>query len=58
MENWAQLGGEGALTGPIARGDEATVARHRAALSERAPELLALYDALAEATRSLAGARA
>ncbi len=58
VENWAQLGGEEALTGPIARGDEATVARHRAALSERAPELLALYDALAEATRSLAGARA
>ena len=27
-----------ALTGPIARGDEATVARHREAIAERAPE--------------------
>ena len=27
----------GALTGPIARGDEATVARHREAITERAP---------------------
>jgi predicted short-subunit dehydrogenase-like oxidoreductase (DUF2520 family) len=43
-----------ALTGPIARGDEATVARQRAALAERAPDLLPLFDALADATRSLA----
>jgi predicted short-subunit dehydrogenase-like oxidoreductase (DUF2520 family) len=55
VENWAQLGGERALTGPIARGDEATVAAHRAALAERAPDLLPFYDALAEATRALAG---
>src|SRR3712207_7155894 len=27
VENWASLGPERALTGPIARGDEATVAR-------------------------------
>jgi predicted short-subunit dehydrogenase-like oxidoreductase (DUF2520 family) len=58
VENWAALGGERALTGPIARGDEATVARQRAAVAERAPDLLALYDALAAATRDLAGARA
>ena len=45
---------ERALTGPIARGDEATVARQRAAVAERAPELLPLFDALAEATRELA----
>ncbi len=54
VENWAELGAERALTGPVARGDEATVARQRAALEERAPELLELFDALAQATRALA----
>lgn len=54
MENWAALGGSKALTGPIARGDEATVARQRAAIAERTPELLELFDALAAATRALA----
>jgi predicted short-subunit dehydrogenase-like oxidoreductase (DUF2520 family) len=58
VENWAALGGERALTGPIARGDEATVARQRAAIAERAPDLLGLYDTLAAATRDLAGAPA
>jgi predicted short-subunit dehydrogenase-like oxidoreductase (DUF2520 family) len=38
-------------TGPIARGDWATVEAHLAILSERAPELVPLYRALAEATR-------
>ena len=51
--NWAELGG-GALTGPIARGDEATVDRHLAAIEERVPELLELYEALAARTRALA----
>jgi predicted short-subunit dehydrogenase-like oxidoreductase (DUF2520 family) len=55
---WAALGPEAALTGPIARGDELTVQRHRAAVAERTPELLALWDALAETTRGLAGRRA
>jgi predicted short-subunit dehydrogenase-like oxidoreductase (DUF2520 family) len=55
VENWAQVGPERALTGPIARGDEETVARQRAAVAERTPELLPLWDALAEATRELAG---
>ena len=45
--NWAERG-PAALTGPIARGDRATVERHRAALAEAAPELLPMYDALAE----------
>jgi predicted short-subunit dehydrogenase-like oxidoreductase (DUF2520 family) len=58
VENWARLGAAGALTGPIARGDEATVARHRETIGERAPGLLGLYDALAAATRDLAGAAA
>jgi len=56
VENWAALGAEHALTGPIARGDEATVALQREAVAERAPELLDLFDALAAATRDLAGA--
>jgi predicted short-subunit dehydrogenase-like oxidoreductase (DUF2520 family) len=38
------------LTGPIARGDSRTVAAHRTAIEKQAPELLRLYDALAEAT--------
>ena len=38
------------------RGDEATVARHREAIGERAPDLLALYDVLADATRAVAAA--
>ena len=40
------------LTGPIERGDWDTVERHRAAISERAPQLLEAYDALAELTAS------
>lgn len=55
IENWAAVGGPAALTGPIARGDEATVARQRAAIEERTPELLTLFDALTERTRALAG---
>jgi len=54
VENWARLGAADALTGPIARGDEGTVARQRAAVAERTPELVALFDALADATRALA----
>jgi predicted short-subunit dehydrogenase-like oxidoreductase (DUF2520 family) len=52
--NWSELGAD-ALTGPIARGDEETVARHEAALGEFEPELLAIYRALAVRTRELAG---
>lgn len=40
-----------ALTGPIARGDWSTVEAHLRALDERAPDLVPLYRALAEATR-------
>jgi predicted short-subunit dehydrogenase-like oxidoreductase (DUF2520 family) len=54
LENWAALGAPGALTGPIARGDEATVARQRAAVAERAPELLAMFDVLCDRTRAIA----
>jgi len=50
--NWADAGAE-ALTGPIARGDEATVARHLETLAQKAPELQPLYEALADRTREL-----
>ena len=51
--NWVEHG-EAALTGPIARGDTATVERHRAAIRASAPELIELYDVLAERTRVIA----
>jgi predicted short-subunit dehydrogenase-like oxidoreductase (DUF2520 family) len=54
VENWAALGPDRALTGPVARGDEATVARQREAIAERTPDLLALFDTLVDATRGLA----
>ena len=53
VETWVAEG-DAALTGPIARGDEGTIARHREAITERAPELLPMYDALVEATREVA----
>ena len=56
VDNWAALGAERALTGPIARGDEGTVARQRDAIADRAPHLLELFDALARRTRALAAA--
>jgi predicted short-subunit dehydrogenase-like oxidoreductase (DUF2520 family) len=54
VDNWARLGPEHALTGPVARGDESTVAAQRAAVAERTPELLEMFDALVDATRALA----
>ena len=54
LENWAEHGAAAALTGPIARGDEETVARQRAAVAEGSPELLAIIDALTAQTRALA----
>ena len=55
VDNWADAGARGALTGPIARGDEDTVRRQRAAVADAAPELLPLWDALGTGTRQLAG---
>jgi predicted short-subunit dehydrogenase-like oxidoreductase (DUF2520 family) len=57
VENWVAHGPQAALTGPIARGDETTVDRQRAAVAERAPDLAPLFDALAGATRRLAQER-
>jgi predicted short-subunit dehydrogenase-like oxidoreductase (DUF2520 family) len=56
VENWAELGPERALTGPVARGDEATVACQRSAVADWAPDLLPMFGALVDATRALAGA--
>jgi predicted short-subunit dehydrogenase-like oxidoreductase (DUF2520 family) len=53
IDNWASSGAA-ALTGPIVRGDEETVSRQRAAVAERAPQLLALFDAMCARTREIA----
>jgi predicted short-subunit dehydrogenase-like oxidoreductase (DUF2520 family) len=54
VENWASLGPERALTGPVARGDRVTVKAQREAIVERAPDLVPLFDALVAATEALA----
>jgi predicted short-subunit dehydrogenase-like oxidoreductase (DUF2520 family) len=54
VDNWAELGPQAALTGPVARGDEVTVARQRRAIADAAPDLIPLFDALVEQTRELA----
>jgi predicted short-subunit dehydrogenase-like oxidoreductase (DUF2520 family) len=55
--NWAERGPD-ALTGPIARGDVATVERHLEALRAIAPELVPVYESLAERARALGAAEA
>jgi predicted short-subunit dehydrogenase-like oxidoreductase (DUF2520 family) len=55
VENWVELGPERALTGPVARGDHATVAAQRSAIAAARPELEPLFDALVERTEALAG---
>ncbi|MFS0853284.1 Rossmann-like and DUF2520 domain-containing protein [Microbacterium sp. 179-I 3D4 NHS] len=52
VDNWLAHGASNALTGPLTRGDEATVERQRAAAS--ALDLAPLFDALATATREIA----
>ena len=54
VQNWERQGARSALTGPIARGDEETVTRQRAAVATAAPDLLPLWDALVAGTRTLA----
>lgn len=54
LDNVAALGPAVALTGPAARGDEATLARHRAVID---PSERPAYDALAAAARRLAASR-
>jgi predicted short-subunit dehydrogenase-like oxidoreductase (DUF2520 family) len=55
VENWASLGPERALTGPVARGDDRTVAAQREAVRAVAPELEELFDVMVERARVLAG---
>jgi predicted short-subunit dehydrogenase-like oxidoreductase (DUF2520 family) len=57
VENWARMGPERALTGPVARGDDVTIARQRAAVEDAAPDLVPLFDELVSTTRALAAAR-
>jgi predicted short-subunit dehydrogenase-like oxidoreductase (DUF2520 family) len=57
VANWASDGAAQALTGPIARGDELTIKRQRAAVAARTPDLLPVWDALALETQALAANR-
>jgi predicted short-subunit dehydrogenase-like oxidoreductase (DUF2520 family) len=57
LANVFRLGPETALSGPIARGDAATVARQQAAIDAWDPATGALYAALAAATWDLARRR-
>ncbi len=57
LANVLRLGAAQALSGPIARGDEATVARQQAAVDAWDGASGRLYGALAEATRDLARRR-
>jgi predicted short-subunit dehydrogenase-like oxidoreductase (DUF2520 family) len=52
-----QVGTDGAaaLTGPAARGDWETVAAQRAAVADRTPHLLPLFDAATDACSAIAG---
>lgn len=54
LANVLRMGAPAALSGPIARGDLATVSRQQEALLARDPALGRLYGALAEATALLA----
>ena len=53
-ENAVALGPAAALTGPAARGDEATLVAHREAIGRRAPRELAAYEAMLAEARRLA----
>ena len=55
VRNLEDIGSPGALTGPISRGDAATIAGHLKAMEELAPEFLDLYRKLGEQTVRLAG---
>ena len=58
LDNALRLG-DGALTGPVARGDAGTVAAHLGQLSTQTPDIRPTYVALARATaeRALASGR-
>jgi predicted short-subunit dehydrogenase-like oxidoreductase (DUF2520 family) len=54
LENTAALGADGAVTGPMVRGDVSTLNNHLRSLQARIPSLMPLYLALSEASLSLA----
>lgn len=54
VDNVDQLGATAALTGPVSRGDEATIRRHLDALGRRLPDEVATYSALVVECRRLA----
>lgn len=56
-DNIESVGLPQCLTGPIARGDAATVRRHIAALERSAPDLLPIYQTLGLATVEVAKAK-
>lgn len=58
VDNWVERGPREALTGPVARGDEATVARQRGAVEHHAPGLLPLFDELVASTAAVAAGSA
>ncbi len=55
IANAFELGPAGALTGPVARGDSATVAGQVSAIRERIPQAEQLFIDLARSTARLAG---
>lgn len=57
LDNLASRGPVDALTGPLSRGDAATIAAHLEALAADAPESLPVYRALGRATLDLVTAR-
>jgi predicted short-subunit dehydrogenase-like oxidoreductase (DUF2520 family) len=54
VDNWAERGPAEALTGPVARGDHATVVRQRDAVERHAPDLVPLFDELVACTAAVA----
>jgi predicted short-subunit dehydrogenase-like oxidoreductase (DUF2520 family) len=57
VDNAVELGPRRALTGPVVRGDGATVALHRSAVRDCGPAVAALYDAAARHLLDMAKAR-
>ena len=54
VDNIASVGPESAATGPVIRGDIATLEKHLEALDEQAPDLVSLYCLLGRTSLSLA----
>jgi predicted short-subunit dehydrogenase-like oxidoreductase (DUF2520 family) len=57
LDNLTDLGAVGALTGPVARGDAATIASQLEVVQQRLPEHLPLYRELTRSLLELAEAR-